>query len=112
MSRLIILSNRLPFSLEKYEGQVNIRQSSGGLVSAIKSYFERPDMQSEAFTEKIWVGSMDATPEEWREATKQNKLPADFTIEPVFPDGDIYEAYYNGFSNSTLWPLFHYFPSI
>ncbi len=27
-------------------------------------------------------------------------------------DAEVYSNYYNGFSNSTLWPLFHYFPSL
>ena len=31
---------------------------------------------------------------------------------PVFPGKEQYEDYYNGFSNSTLWPLFHYFPTL
>ncbi len=112
MSRLMIISNRLPFSVEKQEDEISIRQSSGGLVSAIKSYFERPDMQSEGFSEKLWIGSMDAAEEDWQLATQQNNLPAEFTIVPIFPDNERYEAYYNGFSNSTLWPLFHYFPSV
>ena len=112
MSRLIIISNRLPFSIEKNGDEVTIRQSSGGLVSAIKSYFERPDLQSDEFTEKIWVGSMDASEEDWKQAITQNNLPAEFSIEPIFPNAETYEDYYNGFSNSTLWPLFHYFPSI
>jgi trehalose 6-phosphate synthase/phosphatase len=108
----MIISNRLPFSVEKQEDEISIRQSSGGLVSAIKSYFERPDMQSEGFSEKLWIGSMDAAEEDWQLATQQNNLPAEFTIVPIFPDNERYEAYYNGFSNSTLWPLFHYFPSV
>ncbi|RYZ29842.1 MAG: bifunctional alpha,alpha-trehalose-phosphate synthase (UDP-forming)/trehalose-phosphatase [Chitinophagaceae bacterium] len=112
MARLIIISNRLPFSLEKTENKTIIRQSSGGLVSAIKSYFERSDMQTEGFSEKLWVGSMDGKPEDWQEAVEQNNLPTAFRIEPIFPDEGTYEQYYNGFSNSTLWPLFHYFPSV
>lgn len=112
MSRLIIISNRLPFALEKNGEEVSIRQSSGGLVSAIKSYFERPDMQSEGYAEKIWVGSMDAAESDWQLAIQQNHLPAEFMIAPIFPDNETYEDYYNGFSNSTLWPIFHYFPSI
>ena len=112
MSRLIIISNRLPFTIERTDNVVSVRQSSGGLVSAIKSYFERPDAENEGFSEKIWVGSMDAEEEEWSQAVQQNELPSAFKIEPVFPDWETYENYYNGFSNSTLWPLFHYFPSI
>jgi len=109
MSRLIIISNRLPFSIDKDGEELVVRQSSGGLVSAIKSYFER---ESNDFSERIWVGSMDASEEDWNQAKQSGKLPEDFGIEAVFPDSAAYKNYYNGFSNSTLWPLFHYFPSL
>ena len=59
MGRLIIISNRLPFSIDKVEDDIIVRQSSGGLVSAIKSYFEN-NVASIDYTDKIWVGSMDA----------------------------------------------------
>jgi trehalose 6-phosphate synthase/phosphatase len=112
MNRLLIVSNRLPFALEKLGDEVLIRQSSGGLVSAIKSYFERPDKQDEIYSEKVWVGSMEATETDWDVAKESSALSPDFTIEPVFPDKEQYGDYYNGFCNSTLWPIFHYFPSI
>jgi trehalose 6-phosphate synthase/phosphatase len=112
MSRLLVISNRLPFSLERTEEGVVVRQSSGGLVSAIKSYFERPESEAEKFTEKVWIGSVDASTEDWQEAVDNNAFPPAFSIEAVFPEKEIYDAFYNGFSNSTLWPLFHYFPSL
>ncbi len=111
MSRLIIISNRLPFSLDVSGGNAQIRQSSGGLVSAIKSYFEETASEGNRFSEKIWLGSCDFSQEDW-ENNKGSLQGADFTVEPVFIDTDLYSNYYNGFSNSTLWPLFHYFPSI
>src|SRR5438128_11488282 len=110
MSRLLIISNRLPFSLDRTEDGWQLRQSSGGLVSAIKSYVERSNDSSEEFSEKIWVGSMDATEEEWAEAITNSQPASGFQIEAIFPDKEEYDAYYNGFSNSTLWPIFHYFP--
>ncbi|MFL5807991.1 MAG: bifunctional alpha,alpha-trehalose-phosphate synthase (UDP-forming)/trehalose-phosphatase, partial [Flavisolibacter sp.] len=91
--------------------EMKLRQSSGGLVSALKSYFERENHNDE-YAEKIWVGTADATEQEWEIARQSKTLGNDFTIEPVFPDGRIYNNYYNGFSNSTLWPLFHYFTSL
>ena len=109
MSRLLIISNRLPFSIEKDGDEVLVRQSSGGLVSAIKSYFER---ENSDFAERIWVGSMDAAEEDWVLARESGKFPKDFGIEAIFPDAAVYKNFYNGFSNSTLWPLFHYFPSL
>ncbi|MBA2761625.1 MAG: bifunctional alpha,alpha-trehalose-phosphate synthase (UDP-forming)/trehalose-phosphatase [Segetibacter sp.] len=111
MSRLIIISNRLPFSLDLSEGDVQIRQSSGGLVSAIKGYFEGTADTGIKFSEKIWVGSCDFSKENW-DAHKGSLQGGDFTVEPVFMDQEVYSNYYNGFSNSTLWPLFHYFPSL
>jgi len=112
MSRLIIVSNRLPFTIEKNEEGIFVRQSSGGLVSAIKSYFERPDKQSTDYSDKIWVGSMDVAEEDWNAVKDGPDLLTGFRVEPVFPDREQYEDYYNGFSNSTLWPLFHYFPTL
>ena len=59
MSRLIIVSNRLPFSIDKNEEQPVLRQSSGGLVSALVSYFEKTGISASKFNEHIWVGSVD-----------------------------------------------------
>lgn len=110
MSRLIIISNRLPFSLDTSGAEAQIRQSSGGLVSALKGYFEHSSDKTD-FEEKIWVGSCDFSENDWNE-NKENLQGSDFSIEPIFIDKDVYSDYYNGFSNSTIWPLFHYFPSM
>ncbi len=111
MSRLIIISNRLPFSLDKSGEEVKIRQSSGGLVSALKGYFEHSSAKRTDFSEKIWVGSSDFNEEDWNE-NKDKLKSTDFSIIPVFIKDELYSDYYNGFSNSTIWPLFHYFPSL
>jgi trehalose 6-phosphate synthase/phosphatase len=107
MSRLIIAANRLPFSICRDENELVVRQSSGGLVSALKSYFEKSN--DAGFSERIWVGSVDASNEDWKEAEEKNLLSVGYGISPVFPGKEDYDHYYNGFSNSTLWPLFHYF---
>lgn len=109
MSRLIIISNRLPFTLDTSGPDPVIRQSSGGLVSALKGYFEHEG--DSRFTDKIWIGSCDFSEEDWHEH-RDSLQGADFKVEPVFIDADLYSNYYNGFSNSTIWPLFHYFPSL
>ena len=111
MSRLIIISNRLPFSLDSSGGKTQIRQSSGGLVSALKGYFEQNNDSGIKFEEKLWVGSCDFSEKDWNE-NKEHITSTDFSIEPIFIDKEIYSNYYNGFSNSTIWPLFHYFPSM
>lgn len=114
MSRLIIISNRLPFSVDRDGDKVTVRQSSGGLVSAIKSYFENTSEKEKTITEKLWVGVADFPQEDWRVVEKEQNERGDFEVLPLFAfsDKQLYEDYYNGFSNSVLWPLFHYFSSL
>jgi trehalose 6-phosphate synthase/phosphatase len=38
------------------------------------------------------------------------ELMSEFSCHPVFLSQDDIEKYYHGFSNKTLWPIFHYFP--
>ena len=105
MSRLIIVSTRLPYFMDRDGNAPVLRQSSGGMVSALKSYFEKENIGTKQFEEKIWVGSVDFSSKEW----EHSFIPAkDFIIEPVFIEQELYDKYYNGFSNTTLWPLFHY----
>lgn len=35
------------------------------------------------------------------------KLQNEFSCSPVYLSAEVAERYYNGFSNSILWPLFH-----
>jgi trehalose 6-phosphate synthase/phosphatase len=113
MGRLIIVSNRLPFTFDKTGDEIVVRQSSGGLVSAIKSYLDhQKGAASSEFSEQIWVGTLDVNEEEWKEINEKGIINYEYGIEPVFTDKKTYDDYYNGFANSTLWPLFHYFPSL
>ena len=111
MGRLIIISNRLPFSIDHEGEQLTLRQSSGGLVSAIKSYFESESVKNRGFSDKLWLGVADFPQTEWNIVSeKLNDL--DFQVIPLFVNKTLYKDFYNGFSNSVLWPLFHYFPSL
>jgi trehalose 6-phosphate synthase/phosphatase len=110
MSRLIIVANRLPFAIEKEGEEFKLRQNSGGLVSAIKSYFEN-EHHPENINQKLWMGVADFPQDDW-EIVRNNTPSMDFEILPIFPDKQVYNDYYLGFSNSVLWPLFHYFSSL
>ena len=111
MGRLIIISNRLPFSLDREGDKLSIRQSSGGLVSAIKSYFES-NTNKDQLSEKLWMGVADFPQEDWEQAVASHAEDQDFGVVPLYVDNSLYDNYYNGFSNSVLWPLFHYFSSL
>lgn len=106
--RLVVVSNRLPFQLVTREHHVQARESDGGLVSALRSCFEgSPD----AFREVEWIGSAEFSERSWNSFTKNNTLELAYRVTPIFLDQKVYNKYYNGFCNATLWPLFHYFPS-
>ena len=108
-NRLVLVSNRLPFSLVEKDGHLSLRQSDGGLVSALKGYFEGSKGKFQ-FTEKLWVGSADFPEKRWLAFSKGSRQDVAFRIEPIFIEPKTYDRYYNGFSNATLWPMFHYFP--
>lgn len=112
MGRLLIVSNRLPFTVEKTGDEITVRQSSGGLVSAIISFFEKGNAERSSYSEKVWVGSIDTSEEDWKKVQETGAIKSEFEIGAVFIEKKVYDHYYNGFSNSTLWPLFHYFPSL
>ena len=96
MGRWIIVSNRLPFSYDAK--QKILKPSSGGLVTAIRGIKSRE--------KTLWVG---AVPEEVP-MTKVRSLKDPNGIKYDGPkiSNEMYEKYYNGFSNDVLWPMLHY----
>lgn len=108
--RLIVASNRLPFQLIEKNKTIALKQSDGGLVSAIKSFFESKQ-NTATISEKWWIGSAEFPEKRWKKFKGTDKSKTSFEVEPIFIDSKTYNRYYNGFCNATLWPLFHYFPS-
>jgi trehalose 6-phosphate synthase/phosphatase len=108
-SRLILVSNRLPIKVSKRDGKTEFVESDGGLVSALKSYFEKSG--GEEFGDKFWVGAADFTEKKWKRAARSGALSTSYQLEPIFIEEKAFDKYYNGFCNATIWPLFHYFPS-
>jgi trehalose 6-phosphate synthase/phosphatase len=108
--RLVIVSNRLPFQLKKAGHRMVARESDGGLVSALKSYFDNP-LNKIAFNSTVWIGSAEFTEQQWHSYKSYKTHDLQYQIEPLFIDKKLYSKYYNGFCNATLWPMCHYFPS-
>lgn len=106
--RLFIVANRLPVSISESEG---IRPCAGGLVSAITSYLSHAkEKTAHSFKEIYWAGVPGCSTQLWNNVSGQVRH-SDFELIPVFANNKDYDGYYNGFANSVLWPLFHYFPS-
>lgn len=106
--KLIIVSNRLPFSVTNGPEGIRVQQASGGLISAMISFLET--LEPGTFNSICWAGVPDITQKQWKAAEKKIEQE-NIKYVPVFLDKNVKDGHYNGFSNSTLWPLFHYFPS-
>ncbi|MEA3223752.1 MAG: trehalose-6-phosphate synthase, partial [Thermodesulfobacteriota bacterium] len=103
MARLLIVSNRLPVTIEKKGGGLNFRHSAGGLATGLGAFYREYD--------SLWIGWPGIVRERIKEKEKsiKAKLISDFGCYPVFLSQRDIERFYHGFSNKTLWPISHYF---
>lgn len=108
--RLFIVSNRLPVTITGQPGSLEVQRSSGGLVAAISSFLADSSVDRAAFEQTFWVGVPGCSPKQW-DQLQAGAGQDEFSYLPVFANAKAYQSYYNGFSNSVLWPLCHYFPS-
>ncbi|KAI0058672.1 alpha-trehalose-phosphate synthase TPS1 subunit [Artomyces pyxidatus] len=76
--------------------------SSGGLVSALSG-----TKKSMSFTWIGWPGFYIPVKDR---AVVDARLRDEYSCQAVYLDDDVADRHYNGFSNSILWPLFHYHP--
>ena len=101
MSRLLIVANRLPVTVQIRDGEVEVERSTGGLATGLQGPHEQSD--------GLWIGwsgAPDSLSEE-QKASLAAKLAADRLV-PVPLTAEQVTRYYEGFSNGVLWPLFHY----
>jgi len=97
VQRLIIVSNRLPVSVQDERGKLSLSRSSGGLATALSSLFNEDS--------SVWVG--------WtgmRRHLNQSEISS-LNIPPFICPVNLTEAeitaYYDTFANGILWPLAH-----
>lgn len=103
-TKLLIASNRLPVTISKdKDGEYHFKMSSGGLVSALSGAKKQMN-----FTWIGWPGV--DIPEDERELVTK-RLMDEYSCLPVYLSDELADRHYNGFSNSILWPLFHYHPA-
>ena len=101
MSRLLIVSNRLPVSISKRKGKITYSPSAGGLATGLGSFYKS--------YESIWIGWPGIVIQNIQEREEiENHLKSD-KMHPIFLTKSQIDNYYEGFSNKTIWPLFHYF---
>ncbi|HYY92677.1 MAG TPA: bifunctional alpha,alpha-trehalose-phosphate synthase (UDP-forming)/trehalose-phosphatase [Candidatus Dormibacteraeota bacterium] len=108
--RLLIVSNRLPFTVSSENEDLTLHSSAGGLVSGLTAYLDRA-MKTPSHMEYLWIGwpgiEVDEEPRK-----KLKSKAAERQAWPVFIDAETMDKFYHGFCNSTIWPLFHYFSTM
>jgi trehalose 6-phosphate synthase len=92
---LVIVANRLPVDrVTNDDGSPGWRTSPGGLVTALEPVLRAND--------GTWIG--------WPGGDEQDLDPFEFdglSLVPMTMSPEEIENFYEGFSNATLWPLYH-----
>ncbi len=94
-SDFVVVANRLPIDMERLpDGSVTWKRSPGGLVTALE-----PLLRKQRGAWIGWPGVVDGPEDPIVEDGLQ--------LYPVRLSADEFAEYYEGFSNATLWPLYH-----
>ena len=94
-SDFVVVANRLPVDLERLpDGGTTWKRSPGGLVTALEPLLRRH--------RGAWIG-WPGVPDADEEPIVEDGL----NMRPVRLTDDDVAEYYEGFSNATLWPLYH-----
>ena len=101
--KLIIASNREPYIHTRKEGEIKVIRPVGGAVTALD-----PVMRA---TNGIWVAYGSGTADkEVVDANNEIKVPPhnpQYTLKRIWLNKEEENGYYYGYSNKSLWPLFH-----
>ena len=110
--RLVIVSNRLPFTVSVKEGAPEFKPSAGGLTTGLWSYLNRKSPEGADRPDYLWMGWPGASVPPEYEAAVRTYGAQQFKSCPVFLPEESMDRFYLGFCNKTIWPLFHYFPTL
>jgi trehalose 6-phosphate synthase/phosphatase len=102
--RLLLVSNRLPVTISRGETGHAIEPSAGGLAHALLPRHREGD--------SLWFGWPGELPGEGAASRRIAARLREDGLVPISVPAALHEGYYEGFSNSVLWPLFHYFPHL
>jgi alpha,alpha-trehalose-phosphate synthase [UDP-forming] len=98
--KLLVISNRLPITVEKVGDSYKVNASSGGLVTALDSVLRKHG--------GIWMGWAGAeTNEELANVIELASREHPYRLEAVPLTEQDVANFYQGFSNEIVWPLFH-----
>lgn len=99
--KLYIVSNRLPVKVTNQDETFIYSRSAGGLTTGLDSL--------QMSYERHWIGWPGICTDSDEEKLEITAALQDAQLHPVFLSEEQVENYYGGYSNSTIWPLCHYF---
>ncbi|HEM47456.1 MAG TPA: trehalose-6-phosphate synthase, partial [Alphaproteobacteria bacterium] len=100
VKRVVMISNRLPFVLERVGDEWKVREGSGGLVTALA-----PVLKNRG---GMWIGWPGAQGGEGiDEIVEEASRGAGYTMKGVRLTDEEIDGFYVGMSNEVIWPLFH-----
>lgn len=100
--RVLIVSNRLPIKISYQGNDMVFQNSEGGLATGLNSIYKQNN--------NLWIGWPGGIVEPQNEDKVKEHLQSQ-NLCPVFLTQTDINDFYEGFSNETIWPLFHYFPT-
>lgn len=101
MGKTIIVSNRLPVKIIHEDDSFYYVPSEGGLATGLSSIYKQGD--------NLWIGWPGQSVKKEQEKEQITKDLKHENMVPVFLSRKLIENFYEGFSNDTIWPIFHYF---
>ncbi|WP_309896721.1 bifunctional alpha,alpha-trehalose-phosphate synthase (UDP-forming)/trehalose-phosphatase [Archangium sp.] len=101
MSRLLLVSNRLPVTVKADKDGVSVVRSAGGLATGLRGPHERSG--------GVWIG----WPGDVSRLTQAQRASveaqlAELRCVPLYLSSSEVNRFYEGYSNRVLWPLCHY----
>ncbi|SKA43930.1 trehalose 6-phosphate synthase /trehalose 6-phosphatase [Chitinophaga eiseniae] len=100
MRKTIIVSNRLPVKITEKDGEFSLQASEGGLATGLGSIYREGN--------NIWLGWPGQEITDPKQQEKITRQLRQMNLMPVFLTQEEINNFYEGFSNETLWPVFHY----
>lgn len=97
---VIIVSNRLPVKISRKGDQYTFKKSEGGLATGLSSAADK---------DWKWIGWPGTVIEKEKEKTTLTQELKKSGLIPVYLSRTEVKDFYEGFSNETIWPNFHYF---
>ena len=99
--KLYIVANRLPVKAVPRQDSYTFVRSEGGLATGLDSL--------QISMEKHWIGWPGVCVDNARQQIEIRQHLETMDFHPIFLSEEQYHDYYEGYSNSTIWPLCHYF---